>query len=90
MTTMYNNGWLNLDQQLEAEKEIDQRAITFSRYAFKGIYKITEKAYLFIVDNVTGMWVPKSMCMGMTVNANHSIDVHIPDYCNSKRVNLDD
>lgn len=88
--TTYNTGWLTPEQSLIATQESDQRAITFSKYHFKGLLKTTEKAYLFIIEGRDGMWVPKSMCMNMFVYDNHSIDVHIPDYCNSKRVNLDE
>lgn len=84
----YTNGWIDPSKQTMTATSADPRALTFSAHHYRGLYKITERAYLFIIDDKTGTWIPKSMCMDMRVANDNSITVTIPDFTTRKTVSI--
>ena len=80
----------NLITGMDLAAEGADMSVTLTRHHFKGIKRITSKAYLFIsMIPGKGVWVARSMCMSLSVDpVTQEIDVYIPDYAAKTETNL--
>lgn len=78
------------EQVQKMTKSLDSRVINFEKRKFKGIYKVTEKAYLLLIDGDRGMWLPKAMAYNMKIHSDNSVTIYIPDFCDAKECTIND
>lgn len=87
--TQLNSGWVLPTSTLPEINKADSRALAFKKEKFRGIHKVTEKAFLVIINDNWGRWIPKSVVMDIYTYPDHSVEMTMFEFAHSNDVKID-